>query len=434
MIKGVIQKILFSVLCSLLMLSTIAQTAGGIQLKVTADRPNWEYKLGEIPVFKVAVERDGQPLSDIKIVYTLGLEKMAPQTKDSITLKGGEVTIDGYALQTPGFLRLSVQARVDGQVFRQMATAAFEPTKIEPTVAIPADFVSYWDSLKNELVKIPLVSVVEPLEELSTTTVGVYQVSINNIGDSKVYGILSVPKKPGKYPAALQLPGAGVRGYKGDVALADEGVITLQIGIHGIPVTLPDEVYKDLNKGALKGYPSFNLDSKDNFYYKRVYLGCLRALDFLVAHSFYDGENLAVYGGSQGGALSIVTAALDRRVKYLAAFYPALSDMTGYLYERAGGWPHYFSAVDKPENNTIEKLNTVSYYDVVNFAKILSIPGFYSWGFNDEVCPPTSMYAMYNSIGAPKSLSIYKETGHFRVPEQQRESTEWLLSKLRRVD
>jgi hypothetical protein len=52
--------------------------------------------------------------------------------------------------------------------------------------------------------------------------------------------------------------------------------------------------------------------------------------------------------GSQGGALSIVTAALDSRVRGLAAYYPALSDVTGYLHNRAGGWPHMFRAADGP--------------------------------------------------------------------------------------
>jgi cephalosporin-C deacetylase-like acetyl esterase len=80
----------------------------------------------------------------------------------------------------------------------------------------------------------------------------------------------------------------------------------------------------------LSGYLNFGLDHRDRYYYRRVYLGCVRANDFLTAHAKWDGANLAVTGGSQGGALSIVTAALDPRVKGLAAYYPALSDVTGY--------------------------------------------------------------------------------------------------------
>lgn len=65
----------------------------------------------------------------------------------------------------------------------------------------------------------------------------------------------------------------------------------------------------------------------DHYYYKRVYMGCVRAVDFIYSLPEFDGKNLAVNGGSQGGALSIITAGLDNRIKYLAAFYPALSDL-----------------------------------------------------------------------------------------------------------
>jgi cephalosporin-C deacetylase-like acetyl esterase len=112
--------------------------------------------------------------------------------------------------------------------------------------------------------------------------------------------------------------------------MAARGIITFQVGIHGIPVTMDQSVYDSLGTGALSGYLNFGLDHRDRYYYRRVYLGCVRANDFLTAHAKWDGANLAVTGGSQGGALSIVTAALDPRVKGLAAYYPALSDVTGY--------------------------------------------------------------------------------------------------------
>ena len=102
------------------------------------------------------------------------------------------------------------------------------------------------------------------------------------------------------------------------------------------------EVYSKLGSGALNGYWNFNVQDRKIYYYRRVYLGCIRAVDFLVSLPQYDGENLAVQGGSQGGALAIITAALDVRIKYLVSFYPALSDITGYLEGRAGGMATHF--------------------------------------------------------------------------------------------
>ena len=212
--------------------------------------------------------------------------------------------------------------------------------------------------------------------------------------------------------------------------MAEKGMITLEIGIHGIPVNLDPAVYTSLGSAALNGYPNYNLDDRNRFYYKKVYLGCVRANDLLVSLPQYDGSTLAVSGGSQGGALSIVTAALDPRVKFLAAYYPALADVTGYLHGRAGGWPHYFDRNNAPVNNKKEKIETICYYDVVNFSRRVKIPGIYSWGFNDEVCPPTSMYASYNVIAAPKSLFLVPETGHWTYPEQGETLNNWLIEKM----
>jgi hypothetical protein len=54
-----------------------------------------------------------------------------------------------------------------------------------------------------------------------------------------------------------------------------------------------------------------------------------------------------------------------------------------------------------------------AYSDVVNFAKRVKAPGWYSWRFNDTTCPPTSMYAAYNVIPATKELKPYSDTGRF---------------------
>lgn len=215
------------------------------------------------------------------------------------------------------------------------------------------------------------------------------------------------------------------------MGLAEKGIITFQIGIHGLPVTLDQTIYESLSAGALAGYPTLNLDNRDRYYYRRVYLGCVRANDFLTGLPKWDGSNLAVTGGSQGGALSIVTAGLDNRVKGLAAVYPALSDVTGYLKNRAGGWPHMFRAEGEGSHRTREKIETSKYYDVVNFARRVKVPGFYSWGYNDETCPPTSMYAAYNVIPGAKQLLLALETGHSTTPEQTERINRWLETFLK---
>ena len=138
-------------------------------------------------------------------------------------------------------------------------------------------------------------------------------------------------------------------------------------------------------------------------------------------------------GASQGGLLSIVTAALDPRVTALSATHPAMCDLLGDMRGRAGGWPHPFKPNDdgSPSPHVTEaKIKAAGYYDAVNFARRLKVPGFYIWGYNDEVCPPTSTFAMYNVVTAPKQLAVELEQGHAYPPEQWRAINTWLFQQL----
>jgi cephalosporin-C deacetylase len=105
--------------------------------------------------------------------------------------------------------------------------------------------------------------------------------------------------------------------------------------------------------------------------------------------------------------------------------------MTGYLHGRAGGWPHLLNARNQATTNKPDKLRTISYYDVVNFAKQITVPGFYSWGYNDNTLPPTSAFAAVNSIKAPKTIVITPISGHWRFAETNQESIEWIKKQLK---
>ena len=403
-----------------------------IKVIVSPDHADWVYASGEQVKFTITVLQNGNTLKNSSLKYELGPEKMEPTKKDSLALANGTLVVDGGTMKEPGFLRCIAIATINNKTYRGLGTAAFDPQLIKPAVINPADFTAYWDQAKAELAKIPIDARMTLLPDRCTENVNVYHVNLQNFRTgARLYGILCMPKKEGKYPAILRVPGAGVRPYNGDIATAEKGFITLEIGIHGVPVNMDLSVYSNLGAGALAGYWNYNLDDKDKYYYKRVYLGCVRANDFIVSLPQYDGVNLGVTGGSQGGALSIITAALDTRVKFLAVFYPALSDMAGYLKGRAGGWPHLFDKNNLAFNNKKDKIETAAYYDVVNFARLLKIPGMYSWGFNDETCPPTSMYAAYNVISAPKELFLAQETGHWTYPEQTEKLSNWLVAKLK---
>jgi cephalosporin-C deacetylase-like acetyl esterase len=397
-----------------------------VQVIVKPDHADWTYEKGDRAEFEITALKNNVPLEGIEVNYRIQPEKVEVWEEGTVRLKKGVASVKAKRFSDAGFLRCHASVEVDGKTYSSYATAGFSPEEIEPTTTLPPDFEQFWKDAKTELAKVPVSPVLTMMPERCTDKVDVYHVRIDNI-KGKIYGILSKPKAEGKYPAILHVPGAGIRPYYGDPWSAEKGIITFQIGIHGIPVNLDQEVYDNLRYGALDNYWVTNLDDKDNYYFKRVYLGCVRAVDFIESLDCFNGDDIAVTGGSQGGALSIITAGLDERIDYLAAFYPALADLTGYLHDRAGGWPHMFR---NEFTNKPEKIETSKYYDVVNFARFVKVPGWYSWGYNDNVCPPTSTYAAYNVIDAEKELHIFQETQHWTFPEQREQRNNWLFDKL----
>lgn len=139
---------------------------------------------------------------------------------------------------------------------------------------------------------------------------------------------------------------------------------------------------------------------------------------------------IGTYGGSQGGYLSIAAASLHPDVKVLVAFFPAMSDLVGYMHGRAGGWPHM---MNKKEYQNAEVVNTLKYYDTVNFARDIKVQGFYAFGYNDEVCPPTTTYSVYNTIDAPKQLLLAPTTEHYTFTEQYRDAVDWIVETLKNI-
>ncbi|PWG80844.1 acetylxylan esterase [Pararcticibacter amylolyticus] len=411
-----------------------AAPVGLVDFVLSPDSENWLYPLNQNASVSILVLKYGLPLKGAVIDYEYGPEMFPVDKKGSLTLKQGTAKIDIGSCSKPGFRQLSVKTVYDGKVYRGAIKLGWEPEKIQPTVSMPADFMRFWNKETEGCRKVPLDPELTFLKEYSTPDVDVYLVKIHiSQGGKAVYGYLCKPKGAGKYPVLFSPPGAGIKGIAPSVFYAKQGFISFTTEIHGISPLLDAATYKEISN-AFGDYWYHHISNRDEYYYKDVYLGCVRSVDFLCSLPEFDGKNVVVTGGSQGGALSIVTAALNKRVTCLAAFYPALCDLTGYLHGRAGGWPHIFSPKNSPVTDRPENIKCLAYYDVVNFAKNISVPGFYSWGYNDNTCPPTSIYAAVNSIPVAKTVVITPITGHWRFEETNQQSVDWIRSQLKKLE
>ena len=402
-----------------------------VKIRMIPTKGSWEYKVGEPIKMEVSVEKHELPLQQLTFYYEAGPEMVAPTVKGEASTGKKSVTLDLGSMSEPGFFNLTVRAEVDGKTYTQWKTVAVDKEKLKPTVHMPDDFEAYWKEQLAALDKIELKPEYRLLPERCTDKVDVYEISYQYTpAGGRMYGILCKPKAEGTYPAVLRVPGAGVRPYSGDTWLASQGFITLEVGIHGIPVTMDVGVYEALRTGALSRYQTMNIESRDNYYYNKVYKGCKRAVDFIYQLPCFNGK-CAVTGGSQGGALTVVVAALHPRIVCASASYPALSDMTGYLYGRAGGWPHILRNPETNVFNRKEFIETLSYYDVVNFARLVKCPIQFIMGYNDKVCPPTSTFSVYNSVQSPKNVIIVPEIGHWLYSEQSARVNEYLVRGLK---
>ena len=422
------KKLIFTLFAAIAaILATAQPKMQKVQVLIIPDSYNALYDCGSNASAKIMVLHQGVAMKDAKVEYNISKDLMEPHKEGEVTLKNGEATLKLGTMKEPGYLRVRGYVTFEGKKYSAICTVGFSPEKLQPTVKLPKDFMEFWNANLKSLEKVSLKPQMELVEEKCTKDVNVYHISYGNINGSKMYGMLTMPAKEGKYPAILRFPGAGIGEKGGDIAHAAKGAIILELGIHGIPVNLKGSIYADLGSGVLSNYYLDAIGSKDTYYYKRVYLGCVKGIDFLLSLPQCNG-NVGTLGGSQGGALSIVTSALDKRIKAAVAYFPALCDMEGYAHERAGGWPHTFK---NKENCTKEIFETARYYDVANFARVLETPIYYLYGYNDITCAPTTTRSTYNVIKSDKQLIIGENIGHWTYPEQMDTLWDWIINKLK---
>lgn len=401
------------------------------------DHPDWIYRTGEKAKIKISLFKYGIPQDGITVNYETGSELMPSDKTGSITLKNGKAEINIGTLDKPGFRDCIFSVMINGKKYSHHVKVGFSPDKIKPYTKMPDGFMDFWKNNIKEASEFPLKYTKEKAEEYCTEKIDCYliKLQLNNRGQA-VYGYLFYPKnaKPGSCPVVLSPPGAGIKTIKEPLRhkyYAEEGFIRMEFEIHGLNPTMSEEQFKEISNafnGKENGYLTNGLDNKDNYYMKRVYLSCLRCIDLLTSLPEWDGKNVIVQGGSQGGALAMITAGLDKRVTACVVNHPALSDMAGYMAGRAGGYPHFFRTRGM---DTKEKLETMSYYDVVNFARLIKADTFMTWGFNDNTCPPTTSYAVYNTLECSKEALITPINEHWTSEETERGHLEWIKKHLK---
>lgn len=401
------------------------------------DHADWLYQAGENAKVEVSFCKYGIP-RDGELKYSIGNDMLQPDKHGSVKLKNGRAVINMGTKKTPGFRDMKLSVSLDGKTYEHHIKVGFSVDKIKPYTQEPQDFRSFWQKNVEELKQVPMSYTKELYKDYCTDKIDCYLVKlqIDKMGHS-MYGFLFYPKnaQPGKHPVVLCPPGAGIKTIKDPMRnkyYAENGFVRFEVEIHGLDPRISSETFGEISRAFNDrngGYLANGLENKDIYYMKHVYVGLVRCIDFLTSLPEWDGKNVAVQGGSQGGALAIIAAGLDSRVTQCVANHPALSDMAGYAAKGGtGGYPHFCRQPQILSNK--DCLNTLAYFDVVNFARYVKAPTYLTWGYNDVTCPPTTSYAVWNTLKCTKESLLTPINEHWTTTETNRGQMEWIKAHL----
>lgn len=392
------------------------------------------YKLGQHASLRIVAHEGGVPVNGVVVKYWTGPEMFLQEHADSTVFVNGEAVINIGTMTEPGFMACKYEFVLDGKKYRDLYKVAFDPEQIRTFTEMPSDFSTFWKKALKSARAVDFQPEYFDVPDASNNEMKTSLVRLRVGKDKWIYGYLTRPLDGKQHPVVLVPPGAGSSKIFPSDYFPKHGMIYMKIEIHGNDPRLPDAEYATVCKAASEGYERRDISEKDSYYYKNVYVGCARAVDFLCSLPDWDGKNVIVTGGSQGGALTLITAALNEKVTMCAPFYPALCDLQGFRHDRAGGWPKFFSryynngSVGVSEEKASE---TLSYFDVVNFARTVKVPVFMSWGYSDDTCSPTSVWAAWNEILAPKEKDITPTSGHWRFGSSQDKCAAWMEKLLK---
>ena len=377
----------------------------------------------------VAIKIDADPkkaifssVNDIK--FNISLKNTYPEKQEGklsmlVTNSfGTKVTEDAMDVHVPknGSARLHVKLPAQSTGFYQITfrfnlssyddtikrVFGVDPDEIQVYRSKPSDFDKFWADTRYALDTIPGHFKVTKDAEFSTPEKDVYLVEMQSWGNAVIHGWLTVPTKrrPKKLPVKYRLGGYIVAMKP---TMDDDDFAVFNINVRG----------SGNSKDAVKLDGEFNLNnvqSRDNYIYRGVYMDCVRGMDFIYAEANkfgFDLNRVNVDGGSQGAGMAVVLAGMDKRVKAVTSQLPLYSDLRDAIRIGPRMYPYKHSPVwmlddyiRRTKGQSEKKvLNVWDYYDPIMFAPKVKCPVLMAVSLLDEMCPPYCSYALFNQLG-----------------------------------
>lgn len=282
----------------------------------------------------------------------------------------------------------------------------------------PADFDAFWDQGLAELAALdPQVDLVPA--DFESDVADCFHLTFTGTAGARVYAKLLVPKAgPRPHPAVLMFH--GYSGSSGDwytkLGYAAQGYTVAALDCRGQGGLSEDT--GGVTGPTLTGHIIRGLEGPpEKMLFRNIFLDTVRLAQIIMAMPDVDEKRVGALGGSQGGGLTLACAALEPRIKLAAPLFPFLCDyrrvweidLATDAYTELQDFFRHFDPLHEREEAIFEKLG---YIDVQHLSRRIQAEVMLGVCLMDTICPPSTQFAAYNKITAPKSLLLYPDFEH----------------------
>jgi cephalosporin-C deacetylase len=239
----------------------------------------------------------------------------------------------------------------------------------------------------------------------STPEIDVFDVRYTSYSGLRIAGWLCKPVGGGPFPGLVIVPG-----YVSEPQVPKQWAA---MGYAAFGVAPRGKLRS--NAEFNPGYPGLlmhNILDRENYAYRGFYMDAVRGFDLLSARADVDETRIGVHGSSQGGALTLLVAALRPEgiaaaaagAPYLCSMMDAASLTSSYPYQEIND----YLRINPDDEDSVRR--TLDLYDIHHFVDRIRCPIIINVGLKDDVCPPETGFAMFKEIGSP-SKQIYPYDG-----------------------
>jgi len=301
-----------------------------------------------------------------------------------------------------------------------------------PALTAQPDLDAFWEETLRTAKDKPLNDS-RVLTETPLAGIEAYKVEYEGFDRTRIHGWFVLPKnraEGAKLPCVVLYHGyTGSKGYPEEYAqYALMGMAAFAVDIRGQGGETGNLL--EQTHGMTRGWVTQGILDRDAFYYKAIAVDAFKALDWAAGQTEVDPGRICAMGGSQGGGLALLAAALSDVPAAAVAHIPNMCHMDFGILNSSSSLTEAADFLNRFPDKLDDVLRTLSYFDNMNLAHRIRIPLLVSVGLKDMVTMPETIFAAYNRIDSDKYIEVYPFQGHAVGGDQNRKALEFMRSRL----